>query len=64
MLDNNTYNLMEQMTKENQSLWRIKNDYLKDAGGSKETMDFWDRMIKDKEAHVDELGNLIKAQMS
>ncbi|MFO8011566.1 MAG: hypothetical protein R6U89_12300 [Dehalococcoidia bacterium] len=64
MLDNNLYNLMEQMTKENQSLWRIKNDYLKDASGCEECQAFWQKMIKDKEEHVEELGKLIKSHMS
>ncbi len=30
MLSNNTYDLMAQLTEENQSLWRIKNNYKKD----------------------------------
>ena len=28
MLDNNTYNLMAQLTEESQSLWRIRNNLM------------------------------------
>ena len=30
MLDDNKYNILEQLTIENKSLWRIKNSYEKD----------------------------------
>lgn len=59
MLDNNTYNLMSQITEESQSLWRIKNSYKKDAAGCKECMDFWDKLAKDKEQHIKDLEKLI-----
>jgi len=32
MLDNHIYNLLLQATEEHKSLWRIKNEYKKDAG--------------------------------
>ncbi len=60
MLDNNTYNLMAQLTEENKSLWRIKNNYMGDAEGCSECIDFWKKLAQDKERHVDELINLIK----
>lgn len=60
MLDNNTYNLMMQLIEENQDLWRIKNNYIKDAGGCGECEDFWKKMVIDKEGHIDELEKLIK----
>ena len=59
MLDNNTYNLMAQITEESQSLWRIKNSYKRDAGGCKECMDFWDKLEKDKQEHIKDLEKLI-----
>ena len=37
MLDNDTYNLMEQLEIENRSLWRIKNSYKKDASTDNES---------------------------
>jgi len=60
MLDNNIYNICRQLTEENTSLWRIKDVYLKDAGGNKELETFWNKMKADKEAHVKELLDLLK----
>ncbi len=31
MLENNVYNIMAQLVEESQSLWRIRNSYIKDA---------------------------------
>ena len=59
MLDNDTYNLMEQITVESKSLWRINNLYKKDAAGSKESLAFWDKLAKDKEQHIKDLEKLI-----
>lgn len=52
MLDNNVYNLIEQLTIENKSLWRIKNNYKTDAVQDKEATDLWDLIEKDKEELV------------
>ncbi len=52
MLDNNTYNLMEQLTNENKSLWRIKNNYRKDASNDKETQELWNFVEKEKQKLV------------
>lgn len=52
MLDNNTYNLLEQLTVENKSLWRIKNNYKNDAGRDNESKQFWNFIEKDKEEIV------------
>jgi hypothetical protein len=60
MLDNNTYNLMAQLTEENQSLWRFKNNYITDASDCQECKEFWEKMIKDKEDNAAELVRLIK----
>lgn len=59
MLDNNTYNLFSQITEESQSLWRIRNSYIKDAEPCKECVDFWERLAQDKEEHIRELERLI-----
>ena len=64
MVNNNLYNLMMQMTVEHKSLWRIKDDYIKDASKSPETKKFWKKMIMDKENHILELKNLIKTEMN
>jgi hypothetical protein len=49
MLDNNTYNLMEQLEIENRSLWRIKNYYKNDASMNNESKQLWNFIEKDKE---------------
>jgi hypothetical protein len=63
MLENNTYNLMEQITEESKSLWRIRNTYKKDAAGCGECNEFWDKMIKDKEQHIKDLEKLIHSHI-
>jgi hypothetical protein len=63
MMNNNQYNLMTQMVQEHKSLWRIKNNYVKDAADSVESQNFWQKMITDKENHIKELETLIKASM-
>lgn len=63
MLENHHYNLMKQLVQENKSLWRIKNNYKKDAGGCDTCLAFWDKMEKDKEEHVAELTELIKKHL-
>jgi lipase chaperone LimK len=60
MQDNNAYNLMKQYVQEHKSLWRINKDYIGDAEGHADVVEFWTRMQKDKEEHLKELGALIK----
>ncbi len=63
MFDNNAYNLMEQLTVESKSLWRIKNNYKNDAGSSEcgECKKFWEDLEKDKEEHIRLLNELMKS---
>ena len=63
MLDNKLYDLMIQLVQENKSLWRIKNDYIKNADGDEGLLEFWRKMEKDKEAHVEELRTLVKKNL-
>jgi len=60
MLNNHTYNLLLQITEENKSLWRIKNEYEKDADGCSDCLAFWKMLASHKEKHVEELQKLIK----
>ncbi len=64
VLENNVYNLMEQITQESKSLWRIKNTYKKDASGCKECTDFWDKLAADKEQHIKDLERLIREHVA
>lgn len=64
MLNNNLYNLMLQLAQENKSLWRIKNEYVKDAEGDVECVEFWKKLEADKEAHVEEILALVKKDLN
>lgn len=63
MLDNHTHNLMSQLVEEDKSLWRIQNNYTKDAGDCPDCKAFWEKMKKDKEDHIQELLGLIKKHL-
>ena len=63
MLKNHTYNLLLQLTQENKTLWRIKNEYEKDSDGCGDCIAFWKKLEKDKEDHVNELQGLIKKHL-
>lgn len=62
MKDNTLYNLMTQLTQEAKSLWRIEDQYIKDAK-DKELKAFWKEYALEKKAHIAELQTLIKAYM-
>ncbi len=59
MQNNNLYNLMNQMTQESKSLWRIKNIYHTEAE-SEELKAFWAKQAEQKEQAITELKELIK----
>ncbi len=63
MLKNNKYNLMEQLVEESQSLYRIKNNYKRDAAECGNCMELWNKLEKDKEEHIKELEKHIKEHM-
>ena len=60
MLDNHIYNLFLQATEEHKSLWRIKNEYKKDASSCEVCRMFWEKVEKGKEDFANELTELIK----
>lgn len=59
METNTTYNLVNQLTQESKSLWRIKNTYLAEAVNDEEKA-FWTTLATQKERTVSELKTLIK----
>jgi len=63
MLDNNTYDLMEQLLIENKSLWRIKNNYKNDSALDNETRQVWNFIEKDKEELVKMLTEKLKERL-
>lgn len=54
---------MTQLTQESRSLWRIKNEYKKDAGKNKELAEFWKEVAAEKEMLIEDLKAVIKAEM-
>lgn len=63
MEQNNTYNLMHQLTQESKSLWRIQNNYTNEALSDEEKA-FWTKLATEKEAHIVELKALIKKALA
>jgi beta-galactosidase GanA len=63
VLDNDVYNLMEQLVEESKSLWQIKNHYKEDACDCDECRRFWDKLEKDKEQHIEDLEKLLRSHM-
>ena len=53
-LSNNVYDLMSQLLEENQSLWRIKNNYKNDAMGDSEAEEFWMNLKKTKKTTLND----------
>lgn len=64
MLPNHIYDLMNQIVQESQSLWRIKTKYKGNAADSEELVEFWEKMEKDKEEHIEELEELIIQELT
>lgn len=54
---------MTQLTQEARSLWRIKNEYKKDAAKDKELAAFWAELAAEKEALIEDLKTVIKIEM-
>ena len=63
MLENNLYNLAQQITIENKSLWRIKNNYKNDSAMDNEAKQVWNFIEKDKEELVKMLTEKLKERL-
>jgi hypothetical protein len=63
MLDNNTYNLMEQLINENKSLWRIKNNYKNDAADNDDLKEVWSVIEEGKQEMVKLLAEKIRNRL-
>jgi hypothetical protein len=62
MQENNVYNLMNQITQESKSLWRIKHNYVSEAT-SDDQKAFWTKLAQEKETLIEEMKTLLKAEM-
>jgi len=54
---------MEQLEIENRSLWRIKNNYKKDASMNNESKQLWNFIEKDKEEVVRRLTEKVRQRL-
>jgi hypothetical protein len=63
MLDNNTYNLMEQLVVENRSLWRIKNNYKNDSVKDEENIQLWSTIEQAKQDIVELLTEKLRERL-
>lgn len=54
---------MTQLVQEQKSLWRIKNDYMKDAAKNKELKAFWAEIAAEKDLLIEDLLAVIKMEM-
>jgi len=63
MLDNHLYNLMMQAVDEHKSIYRIKNMYKEDAKNCKQCQALWEQLEKDKEAHIQQIQNILMNHM-
>ncbi len=51
---------MNQLVQESKSVWRIKNEYMREAVGSEDIMAIWKEMEKTKDEHIAKLQALIQ----
>lgn len=51
---------MNQLVQESKSVWRIKNEYMKEAVGSEDIMAIWKEMEKTKDEQIVKLQALIQ----
>lgn len=63
ILDNDTYNLMEQLEIESKSLWRIKNRYKNDAAADNQSNKLWSFIESEKEEVVRLLTEKIRERL-
>ena len=64
MYDNHTYNLLEQLSEELKSLWRIKKNYPEDAGSCEHCKTIWKDLEGQKENNVEKLTELLKSHLN
>jgi len=63
MLDNSTYDLLEQLSIESKSLWRIQRNYRNDSAMDNEAKELWDYIEKDKEQLVSMLREKLRSRL-
>ncbi len=60
MLDNHKFNLINQLSQESKSLWRIEKTYMEDAGDNDENIAIWKEIANEKRKSIE----LLEKQLS
>ena len=62
-MNNHDFNIINQLTQEQKSLWRIENHYIPEAK-NKDEEKFWKKLKKQKQKNVAELSEMVKKSLS
>ena len=54
---------MHQLTQEQKSLWRLENQYVKDAKTNPTLKKYWATLAKEKKVHIADLKAMIKKEL-
>jgi hypothetical protein len=60
MINNTDHDLMQQISEISDSVWRIHNEYIKNAAGDEKVVALWNGLCADYERHLGELAALLK----
>ena len=63
MLDDEVYDIMEQLVEESRSLYEIKKYYKDDSAHCKKCVDVWKNLEEQKEENIEMLEELLKDHM-
>jgi protein-arginine kinase activator protein McsA len=64
MLDNHKYNLLNQLSQESKSLWRIEQTYLADAEACDDCKATWKKVAEEKRKCIAHLETQVKEHMA
>jgi hypothetical protein len=62
-MNNHDFNILNQLTQEQKSLWRIENHYIEESRNDEERA-FWEKMRDDKKEHIIELKEMAQHCLS
>jgi len=63
MLDDEVYDIMEQLVEESKSLYEIKNHYKEDSNKCTDCLDIWKKLENQKEKNIEELEKILREHL-
>jgi len=63
MLNNHQYNILNQLSQESKSLWRIENSYINDAEACDADKEVWQKVAEEKKKCIAYLEEQLKENM-